>query len=243
MAGLDHRGKGYGLLRGNGLEIGALHQPAPVPKDCTVEYCDAYSKEELTDIYPELPPEAILEVHHVCDLDKDGLAPFRDRPFDFVIANHVLEHVANPIRSLEEIFRVTRRKGLVVLSVPDQDYASDKNRELTSFDHLLDEYRRRVTVVTDEHYIDFLRQTYPGILELGREGREHYMARVRRRRDHAHVWNSATFREFLARALTHLSLRADCLFESTGPDNGFEYFTVWRKKRMGGLFFRRRPVG
>lgn len=239
MASLEHRTEAYKLLRGHGLEIGALNKPARIPNDCTVEYCDAYSRDELGEIYPELNAQDCVEVQHVCDLDKNGLEPFRKNTFDFVIANHVLEHVANPIRSIEEIFRVTRRKGIVILSIPDQDYASDKKRELTSFGHLLEEYRNHVTEVTDEHYIDFLRDTYPGILELEEEELEHYMARVRKRRDHAHVWNSPTFSDCLARSLHLLAIKADCLLESTGPQNGFEHFSVWRKKRMGGWFIKR----
>ena len=60
-----------------------------------------------------------------------------DNTFDFVILNHVIEHVANPINAIKEIFRVTR--GLVVISAPDKHFTFDKQRQLTPFDHLMTE--------------------------------------------------------------------------------------------------------
>lgn len=44
--------------------------------------------------------------------------PFDDRSFDFLIANHVLEHVADDRRALAEIHRVLRIGGYAILQTP-----------------------------------------------------------------------------------------------------------------------------
>jgi len=44
--------------------------------------------------------------------------PFNDQTFDFVIANHVLEHVADDAKVLSEIHRVLRIGGYAVLQTP-----------------------------------------------------------------------------------------------------------------------------
>ncbi|MCX8037785.1 MAG: methyltransferase domain-containing protein [Candidatus Sumerlaeia bacterium] len=228
-----HRLKGYQLLHGHGLEIGALNCPAPLPPGCTVEYCDVQSREESVARNPDLILDDLVEVQHLCDLDTEGLARFRDRAFDFVIANHVLEHVANPIRVVGEVFRITRAGGRVVLTVPDKNYACDKSRALTAFDHLLEEYRANVSAVSDAHYLELIEAEHPEMMQRSAEEIRQAVALARSRREHVHVWDSEAFRSFLSASLNVLSIRARCLYESDGADNGFEFFSVWEKTRRG----------
>jgi len=94
---LNHRQKGYNFLSGHGLEIGAFHQSAAIPKCCTIEYCDAHSKEEAAKLFPELNLDDLVEVDHICDLDKEGLSIFESERFDFVIFNHVIDQYAKPV--------------------------------------------------------------------------------------------------------------------------------------------------
>ena len=77
---------------------GALHQPSPVPNLCKVGYCDYATKEEMIKFFPELSIRELVGVQYIAGLDKDGLVQFEDGKFDFIIANHVIEYVANPIR-------------------------------------------------------------------------------------------------------------------------------------------------
>jgi SAM-dependent methyltransferase len=44
--------------------------------------------------------------------------PFEDRAFDLVIANHVLEHVADDLKALAEIHRVLKPGGYAILQTP-----------------------------------------------------------------------------------------------------------------------------
>ncbi|MCR4651619.1 MAG: class I SAM-dependent methyltransferase [Lachnospiraceae bacterium] len=44
--------------------------------------------------------------------------PFKDGTFDYVIANHVLEHVSNEKRAISELKRVIKKTGKLILSFP-----------------------------------------------------------------------------------------------------------------------------
>jgi len=187
------------------------------------------SKEEAITLFPELNGQHLVKVDHICDLDQNGLSIFPDAHFDFVICNHVIEHVANPIKTVQELFRITKPDGYVVISAPDKKYTFDQGRKMTPFAHLLDEYQNEVTQVTDGHYLDFLRVVYPGIFSRGGEILQAHLQEARSRREHAHVWNSKAFGEFIANTLNFFKIQAECAFISTGDVNQFEYFAIWKK--------------
>ncbi len=226
---MQHRTTGLQILRGHGLEIGALHQPAPIPPTCTVDYCDAISLADAAILFPELPPESIVAPRYLCDLDKGGLRQFADWQFDFVILCHVIEHVANPIAVVAELFRITRYGGHVVIAAPDSRYTFDRDRALTPFNHLLTEYCQGVDTVSDEHYLDFLFAVQPSFRSLPDDELNQHLAGVRARREHAHVWDSRSFKAFLLSTLEYLGEHASCCFEIDGDATGAEYFSVWQR--------------
>lgn len=228
---LDHRQAGYKLLRHHGLEIGAFHQPAQLSSRCTVEYCDAHSREEMVKFFPELrlPAESLVKVDYICDLDTQGLSIFQPAQFDFVILNHVIEHIANPIKIVAELFRITKSKGHVVISAPDKNFTFDKSRALTTYEHLLKEYQENVTTVTDVHYIDFLWAVRPEAFQESQVEFQRKLNEVKTRREHVHVWDSETFDNFLSQCLKLCKITAKRVFLSRGEQNQFEYFSVWKK--------------
>jgi SAM-dependent methyltransferase len=233
---LPHRGEGYALLHGVGLEIGAFDCPAPLPAGCRVRYFDVLSRAEAGRRFPELDLTRLVEPDVLGDLDRDGLAAVPAQSLDFVICNHVLEHVANPVRVVGELFRVLRPGGRAVIAIPDKDFTFDRGRAPTSWEHFLEDFRRGVMENDDSHYLDFLQKVAPHVFtEPGRSIPDE-IARARSRREHAHVWTSATFRDFMARALPLARVRAKCVFERTGPQTQIEFFSVWKKQRRWGLF-------
>lgn len=74
--------------------------------------------------------------------------PFEDNSFDFVICNHLLEHVPNDGDAMKELFRVLKPNGRAILQVPissnsestfeDFSVTDPKERELVfgQFDHV-----------------------------------------------------------------------------------------------------------
>jgi SAM-dependent methyltransferase len=51
--------------------------------------------------------------------------PYPDKYFDYVIASHVIEHVPNPKKFLQEIFRVGGGRGYLEFPLPTYDYLYD----------------------------------------------------------------------------------------------------------------------
>ena len=233
---LRHRKIGYQLLSGHGLEIGALHEKASLPSRCSVEYCDAISKEQAMKLFPEIKHHQLVDVKYICNLDEQGLAIFKDNTYDFVILSHVIEHVANPVNVVKELFRVVKPGGIVLIAAPDKNYTFDRKREITSFQHLLNEYKQGVQEVTDEHYIDFIKGVHPEMLQYDKAKFNDAVKSVKSRREHAHVWTSDSFKDFLIAAFRELNISARLLMENKGSQNGLEYYSLWQKTGTGKEF-------
>ncbi len=71
----------------------------------------------------ELPRAREAAAQKLVVLNSAGEAlPFEDEKFDLVLSHEVLEHVADDRRCLEEIVRVLKPGGRLVLFVPNQGY-------------------------------------------------------------------------------------------------------------------------
>lgn len=66
--------------------------------------------------------------------------PFKDNFWDFVISSHVLEHFFDPIKTVEEWFRVTKPGGYIFMIIPHKERTFDKERSRTTLQELLDRH-------------------------------------------------------------------------------------------------------
>lgn len=121
-------------LRGKGLEIGALDRPTPVSPDAHVAYADILSAEEIAARFPSAPRPTF-------HTNGERLAEIGSGSFDFVIANHVLEHLTDPLGALREWHRVLVPRGRLLLTLPDKRYTFDRRRKRTALRHLVDDSR------------------------------------------------------------------------------------------------------
>lgn len=220
-----HRYLGSRFLSGCGLEIGALHQPFDVPRGCEIEYLDVEDEDTLRRRFPEI--KRMVRISYVGDVGRASVRDITGKTFDFVVMNHVLEHVANPIQVISNVLAGLQEGGLLVLSIPDRNFCFDRSRVVTTFEHLCADYYLNTCDVSVEHYVDFLTHVHPEVFvnrERFLDALEHVMAR----REHVHVWDSETFRATLRRILHLLNVRARFLFESLADLNSFEYFAVLR---------------
>jgi SAM-dependent methyltransferase len=101
-------------LRGDGIEIGAMHKPLRMPSKASVRYVDTMTREELLACYGpsnHFPAGWVVET----DVVNDGqsLHTFADDSLDFIVANHMLEHTEDPIAALEAFLRVVRVEGVL----------------------------------------------------------------------------------------------------------------------------------
>jgi SAM-dependent methyltransferase len=76
--------------------------------------------------------------------EASDLGAIADRSYDFLLSSHSLEHSANPLKCMAEWIRVTRPGGTILLVLPDPTRTFDHRRPMTSFQHLLDDYRTGV---------------------------------------------------------------------------------------------------
>jgi SAM-dependent methyltransferase len=140
--------------RGSGLEIGAGSSPFPVPLHCQVQYGDMYSYEDLirhayTDqhLYDIVAPTVKTSL--------DRLDNILDESLDFIVACHVIEHTRDPIGAIHQAWKKLRPGGQIVLVIPSKPHTFDRNRSLTTLDHLIDDYRGVHVDRDQEHYKEF----------------------------------------------------------------------------------------
>jgi len=148
-------------LHGGGLELGPGHEPFPVPADVAVRYVDRWTPGDNQALFPELGAVTFPPPDVVADLDRDRLGAVTEGSVDFVIASHVLEHLADPLGMVDEIHRVLRIGGVALILLPDRHATFDAARPPTPLDHLVAEHAAGVTTVSDEHIIEFVAATEP----------------------------------------------------------------------------------
>ena len=142
-------------LRGDGLEIGALQDPLPLPRGARARYVDIAPTAALRAMYPRKAHRHLVEVDVVDDGER--LATVGDASVDFVVANHFLEHCEDPIGTLRNLLRVVREGGVVYLSVPDQRHTFDRDRPATTVEHLERDHEQGPEVSRRAHYDEVVR--------------------------------------------------------------------------------------
>lgn len=207
----------------SGLEIGAGHWPFPVPTTVQgITFVSRHSPDEERELFPEVSEDYDFgQVDVVADLDRDGLRFFGDNSQDFVIASHVLEHLAAPIAAIEEMYRVTRDGGFILIVLPDRHMTFDKDRVGTPLSHLLDEHAAGIRDVDDAHIREFLANA-AGLLHPTDEELVFHRARS----VHVHCWTDYEFDELLDALPNQLNMALSLVdaYETNAPGGtGIEF--------------------
>lgn len=71
----------------------------------------------------------------ICDL------PFEDNSYDIILCNHVLEHISNDTKAMQELYRVLKPGGMGVFQIPQ-----DLNRDITFEDHSITDKKERAKI-------------------------------------------------------------------------------------------------
>jgi predicted SAM-dependent methyltransferase len=227
---IDKRRRAARWLRGSGIEIGALHHPLQLPEGVQVRYVDRLPTEELRRHYPELAGDEFAPISIIGDAQ--DLSALDDDSVDFVIANHLLEHLENPIAGLREMHRVIRPGGVLYLALPDPRGSFDVDRKLTTVEHVIDEYRHGTSHTRTEHFEEWVDKVETRVVQGA--GVATGEARVRELMEldysiHFHVWRPDTFLQFLAAAIDEAALDiepVEFIPRLAGDD---EYIFVFRK--------------
>ncbi len=110
----------------------------------------------------------------VCDASE--MNAFEDESYDFILASHVLEHLANPLKALTHWKRVVKRGGAILLVVPHKSRTFDVRRPFTTFEHLAEDYRND-TPETDMTHVEEVLEMHEWRRDAGCLDAEHFRAR------------------------------------------------------------------
>jgi hypothetical protein len=188
-------------LRGEGIEIGALHGTLPVRRSTRVRYVDRLPVAALREQYPELNDLPLVGP----DIVDDGevLASIQDESLDFVAGSHFIEHCQNPIGTIRNHLSKLRNGGVLFLVVPDKRATFDAPREVTPLDHLIRDDEEGHGWSRRAHYEEWVRDAQ-GVTDGAGAVVERLMAQ--NYSIHFHVWTPDAFLDLLRHCREKLGL-------------------------------------
>ena len=211
-------------IKGKGLEIGAFHLPTQVCEGTKVEYVDQMSMIQIKERFPKFINTYCVYPSIIDNGEK--LLKIQDESYDFLIANHMIEHTENVFKTIQNHLRVLKKGGILYYAVPDKRFTFDKNRELTTYEHLKAEYLYGSENYRYEHFLDFVtnvqnvkeeKEASKVAKKLSEEGLD----------THFHVWTSETFIDHIKKAIDDKILNIEIL-EHTHK-NDIESITILKK--------------
>jgi hypothetical protein len=127
-----------------GIEFGPLSNPVVRKEEGEVYYVDYTDTEGLRKAFHSTPPHLIEEVDIVWS-SGTPLLPRTGKLVDYVIANHVLEHIPDFLGWMQEMHAVLRIGGLLCLTLPDKRFTFDVGRPVSTFGEVLENNVQKLT--------------------------------------------------------------------------------------------------
>jgi SAM-dependent methyltransferase len=72
------------------------------------------------------------------------ISQIENEKYDFCFSSHCLEHIANPLKAVNEWLRIVKKDGYVIIIVPEKSQCFDHRRNVSSFSTLLSQYEKNV---------------------------------------------------------------------------------------------------
>lgn len=123
-----------------GLEIGPYDRPFfPRSRFLSVQYADVFTTAELIERAKKNPNRShkfVEDVDYVI-AEKSIAQAVPNNTMEFVFCSHVLEHVPNLIKTLQEIESTMTIGGQLLVAYPDRRYTFDIARKPTSYKQLI----------------------------------------------------------------------------------------------------------
>lgn len=156
----------------SGLELGPLDRPTLSKARGPLAYIDHALTEELRAKYTG-SPAAMVDLDRIQTVDyawPSGSLRARipdGKLFDYAVAVHVMEHVADPIGWLGHLAEVIRPGGVISLALPERSLCFDHRRALTRPADLIDAWIAKLDRPSPRHVFDHVAFVSP--LHLGND--------------------------------------------------------------------------
>lgn len=220
----DFAAKRY--IHGTGIEIGGLHHPLKVYNNAVVKYVDRLSTEEIRKAYPNVADQPQVTV----DIVDNGetLETVADGTFDFVIANHMLEHTRNPIGTVKNMLRVLKPEGILYLAIPDKRFTFDIKRDITPYEHVRRDYLESPDWSDRQHYEEWVTHVVKPGDEAAVKHHIEFLA-GKAANIHFHAWTQMEIIEMFTKMKTEFGFMIE--FEAI-LKNGHEVIVIVRKAQI-----------
>ena len=76
--------------------------------------------------------------------DAVNISHIQNEYYDFCFSSHSLEHIANPLKAINEWLRIINKDGYIIIIVPEKSVCFDHKREYSKFSTLLLQYEKNV---------------------------------------------------------------------------------------------------
>ena len=76
--------------------------------------------------------------------DAVNISLVQNNHYDFCFSSHALEHIANPLKAINEWLRIIKPNGSIIIVVPEKSCCFDHKRNYSKFSTLLSQYEKNV---------------------------------------------------------------------------------------------------
>lgn len=76
--------------------------------------------------------------------DAVDISLVQDDSYDFCFSSHCLEHIANPLKAINEWLRIIKNGGYIIIVVPEKSVCFDHKRNYSKFSTLLSQFKKNI---------------------------------------------------------------------------------------------------
>ena len=140
-------------------------------------------------------------------LDASDLNSIKSSTYDFLLSSHSLEHIANPLKALQDWIRVLTPGGHILLVLPDRRFTFDRKRVYTSFEHLLQDYQNDTQENDMTHLPEILNLHDLSLDPLAGRDFEAFKRRCEQNLEHRGMHHHVFLHNLLKQMLEHFQVR------------------------------------